>query len=75
MTNSAPHITEMNIALARALGVTDTTRINAITLRIESGKLPEVTVKRFVLPGDAGSLSDAIATVVSVYRLAPEEVV
>lgn len=61
-------ITEMNLAIAKALGVSDAERAASITLELRPNELPLITVERKVLSGDRIVSSIEALSIVSVAR-------
>ena len=62
-------IPELSTALAKALGVTDLKGVTRVTLVIECGEFPTVTVDRHLRVDDFNELQAVCAT----YKLKPSE--
>jgi hypothetical protein len=56
---------QINMDLVRALGITDTKSVRKVTLVIEAGTLPTISVERFVRS------ADGLQTAVEMLNLKP----
>jgi hypothetical protein len=61
------NLNQLNIDLARALGVADPGKVNRITLTIEPANLPQIEVRRHVMT------ADGLQTAVEMLQLQPQD--
>jgi hypothetical protein len=59
------NLRDLNVQLARALGVSDITHVKSVTLTLSANEMPTVRIERFILS------ADSMQETVEMLRLVP----